>query len=376
MIVLRQKIFVAPLIAMGARALPYLGKALNVAGTVGTGVMIKQGIDQQKQQEEFAKQQEEQNRRMTKALNRIAEQASSNPQTAQAAYNVMNQAEDRQFSILSTIGKHATSIGKNTLGLGRNIGKIALENKNILIGSTMAGTAMGGASYVTDKVIQRDMKKNGIPLMQNTEYPVYDDYENYFPEEQKNYSSVLKGVKSIGKTIFNAGKENKGTILLTSTMGSVPLATSYLSTKDAIKDQINAEKLYQQEKSYSIIPRILGIGKSVGKSISSGINTFKNNPVGSTLGGISNFIGGGGKKGVQNFGKRLKELGEESGNSYSKNIGRFIQRDPNTAVALSIPVGVGITAGTWDLGERATSGIIRSIDKDAYKYQDSLYQEA
>lgn len=49
--------------------------ALNAAGAIGTGLFLKQGSDQMKQAEEQAAQAEEQNRKMTKALNKIAENA-------------------------------------------------------------------------------------------------------------------------------------------------------------------------------------------------------------------------------------------------------------------------------------------------------------
>lgn len=171
----------------------FWGMALNTAGAIGTGLFLKQGSDQMKQAEEQAAQAEEQNRKMTKALNKIAENAKNNPQAAQQAADVMGQKQFAQinFAKLTATLKNNKTLG-NAKGLAKDVGKIVWKGKNKLIGGTMMGATMAGASYLTDKAIQKDMKKNGMPL-------------------EKTYSagSIMKAVKGTGKVLGEAAKKIK-----------------------------------------------------------------------------------------------------------------------------------------------------------------------
>lgn len=171
----------------------FCGMALNAAGAIGTGLFLKQGSDQMKQAEEQAAQAEEQNRKMTKALNKIAENAKNNPQAAQQAADVMGQKQFAQinFAKLTATLKNNKTLG-NAKGLAKDVGKIVWKGKNELIGGTMMGATIAGASYLTDKAIQKDMKKNGMPL-------------------EKTYSagSIMKAVKGTGKVLGEAAKKKR-----------------------------------------------------------------------------------------------------------------------------------------------------------------------
>lgn len=329
----------------------FWGMALNAAGAIGTGLFLKQGSDQMKQAEEQAAQAEEQNRKMTKALNKIAENAKNNPQAAQQAADVMGQKQFAQinFAKLTATLKNNKTLG-NAKGLAKDVGKIVWKGKNKLIGGTMMGATMAGASYLTDKAIQKDMKKNGMPL-------------------EKTYSagSIMKAVKGTGKVLGEAAKKNKGTLITMAALGSAPMALGYSAEKAQYKDQMALTQRNYAVPGVMAVKRLLtGASKSVRNS-----QIFKT-PGQTILGGLSNLSGGGGRKGVYKFGHQLKK---HSGSVWSQKAGKFIMDNPKTALAGSIPVGAAVLGATWGTGEKIVNKTARALDKDAFKYQDSKNQE-
>lgn len=336
----------------------FWGMALNAAGAIGTGLSLKQGSDQMKQAEEQAAQAEEQNRKMTKALNKIAENAKNNPQAAQQAAqqaaDVMGQKQFAQinFAKLTATLKNNKTLG-NAKGLAKDVGKIVWKGKNKLIGGTMMGATMAGASYLTDKAIQKDMKKNGMPL-------------------EKTYSagSIMKAVKGTGKVLGEAAKKNKGTLITMAALGSAPMALGYSAEKAQYKDQMALTQRNYAVPGVMAVKRLLtGASKSVRNS-----QIFKT-PGQTILGGLSNLSGGGGRKGVYKFGHQLNRYGKHSGSVWSQKAGKFIMDNPKTALAGSIPVGAAVLGATWGTGEKIVNKTARALDKDAFKYQDSKNQE-
>lgn len=330
----------------------FWGMALNAAGAIGTGLSLKQGSDQMKQAEEQA---EEQNRKMTKALNKIAENAKNNPQAAQQAADVIGQKQFAQinFAKLTATLKNNKTLG-NAKGLAKDVGKIVWKGKNKLIGGgTMMGATMAGASYLTDKAIQKDMKKNGMPL-------------------EKTYSagSIMKAVKGTGKVLGEAAKKNKETLITMAALGSAPMALGYSAEKAQYKDQMASTQRNYAVPGVMAVKRLLtGASKSVRNS-----QIFKT-PGQTILGGLSNLSGGGGRKGVYKFGHQLNRYGKYSGSVWSQKAGKFIMDNPKTALAGSIPVGSAVLGATWGTGEKIVNKTARALDKDAFKYQDSKNQE-
>ena len=331
----------------------FWGMALNAAGAIGTGLSLKQGSDQMKQAEEQAAQAEEQNRKMTKALNKIAENAKNNPQAAQQAADVMGQKQFAQINFAKLTATLKNKTLGNAKGLAKDVGKIVWKGKNKLIGGTMMGATMAGASYLTDKAIQKDMKKNGMPL-------------------EKTYSagSIMKAVKGTGKVLGEAAKKNKGTLITMAALGSAPMALGYSAEKAQYKDQMALTQRNYAVPGVMAVKRLLtGASKSVRNS-----QIFKT-PGQTILGGLSNLSGGGGRKGVYKFGHQLNRYGKHSGSVWSQKAGKFIMDNPKTALAGSIPVGAAVLGATWGTGEKIVNKTARALDKDAFKYQDSKNQE-
>ena len=227
------------------------------------------------------------------------------------------------------------------------------KGKNKLIGGTMMGATMAGASYLTDKAIQKDMKKNGMPL-------------------EKTYSagSIMKAVKGTGKVLGEAAKKNKGTLITMAALGSAPMALGYSAEKAQYKDQMALTQRNYAVPGVMAVKRLLtGASKSVRNS-----QIFKT-PGQTILGGLSNLSGGGGRKGVYKFGHQLNRYGKHSGSVWSQKAGKFIMDNPKTALAGSIPVGAAVLGATWGTGEKIVNKTARALDKDAFKYQDSKNQE-
>lgn len=363
MINFRQKEFVAPfpLIATAGRIAASALPSLAVEGGLGLAANKSQEKANEEQtaiMQQQAAEQARANRNIQRTLNKIAESAKNNPQSA--LIGAGQTLQQRQYAI--NLGKASRIIKKEVGGFGKDLGKMVLSKKNTLIGGTIAGGAMAGTSYLADKAVQLDMKRNNIPLTATT------------TEESRNYSglpnTLMKGVNKVGKTLKDSAKSNKGMILTTSAFGAMPILSSYAVDKQKLKDQV------ENTKSYSITGSILSGMKKGKASIKKGFNTFKSHPGQSILGFISNNIGqGGGRKDVMKFGRDLENLGKKSGSTLSQKTGRFIYNNPKTSLVGSTLVGMGVTANTWDRGEKAVKGIAKKLDKNAYAYQESKNQE-
>ena len=379
MIKFRQKDFVAPLLAAGGRMLAGAAPSLALEGALGIAgnkAQAKANEEQTEIMQKQAREQKRQNEKMAEAMNKIAENSKNNPQVAQQAGSQISQVmmSQKEFArinlggmkkIWGTIKNNPTF--KNASGLAKDVGTIVKENRGTLISGTLAGGVLAGSSYITDKAIQHDMKKNGIPV-------------------QKNYAvtgSILKGLKTAGKETWKAAKDHKGMIVSMAALGAAPVGLGYMAEKQQLKDQV----ANTQQKTYSLKLKSFGkFGwiKNTGKFFKNPIKNTKEwwnkqplkNTTGETiLGFMSNMSGGGGREGVSKFGQRLQELGKKSGSTWSQKTGKFIVDHPKTALAASVPVGIGTMALTWDAGEKLVRKGVKAADKNAYAYQESKEEQ-
>lgn len=381
MIKFRQKMYIAPAL-IGA-----IGSSIPSLALEG-GIGLMGNAQQKKANEEAAEQQAIANKRMEKlqqqqnedikaSLDKIAENSKSNPQSAQQATQVI-QAKQQQYSAVGGILKGIKNNTKNLKGFGKDLGTVVWKRKNGLIGGTLAGATLAGSGYLADKAVQFDMKRSGIPLQKSE-------------KKQKEYALVGKGfLKEAGKTIKTAAKKNKKLIGTMAAFGALPVVAGYAANKQQLKDQINATQEQPKQRSYSIMNFVKGVGKSLrtrsraigqsatktGQSMKKGWKTFKSHPGQSTLGWISNNVAmGGGRKGVEKFGRQLSAMGRKSGNPLTQKAGKFILDHPKTAIGASIPAGLGTMALTWDAGEKLTNKALKKVDKNATAYRDSQNQE-
>lgn len=356
--------------------LPALGAIANGVMIGGTALSLKQGADQSREMKEQAEAQEEQNKEITAALNRIAKQAEKNPQAAAQAAEVMKQ---KQYA---NIG----SVLKNVGGFVKDLGKVAWKEKrrNAVIGGVLAGASLAGGSYLADRYIQNDMKKSGIPL--STPNQPQNQSINTSQKQFTFLGTVGKTVINAGKQIKTAANKNKSLMLTMSAIGAVPVLAGYSANKKRMQDQIantnTNPSMTTDQRSYSMLGSALKSGVNYMKNSKLGngavnfASAMKNHPGESVLGWISNNIAFmGGRKGVHKFGVDLANQGVKSGNEISKKVGDFIQTHPKTALAASIPIGLGVTAGTWDQGEKLTKKALKSMDNKGYMYQESQNQE-
>lgn len=373
MVKFKQKDFIAPVIPM----LASLGVE-GAIGVAGNSAQKKANEEQTAIMEQQAEQQAEANRAMQKTLDKIAENASKNPMgAAQAAVQTMQQ---KQYA---NVGSSILSFARNAKGFAKDLGPVIWKRKNDIIGGVLGGSALAGGAYLADKYVQHDMKKSGIKIPEKSDAPV-----------QKSYATIGGVLKGTGKVLKDAVKENKGMIATLSVMGAAPVLAGYASNKAQMKDQIKAtsgnanknsnpqiNKNKLNQKTYSIGSFIKSGWNSLkksnfGQTVKKNYNTFNAHRGQSILGFISNNIAmGGGRKGVERFGDDLIKQGAKSGNKWTQKAGNFVKNYPKTAIAASIPIGLGVTAATWDQGEKLTKKALKKIDKNAFAYQESQNEE-
>lgn len=374
MVIKRQKLFFAPLAALGGSTL----------GNVLTGGMLVQGGIQMKQSSDQAAEMEEQNREQTRALNRIAKAAKENPQVGQDVLAVKQASDTRSILDQREFAGVNGQTWKNIKGFGDDLRKFAWgKRRQILSGAVMAGTMTAG-SAVVDKMIQKDAKRIGMPIGNPPS-------EQDIPKEQKQYSTnstnksvlesgqnlVKRGVKATGREFKDQFKGTMGKILTPAFI--VAPGIGYLAERSQFKDQIaSTQKQFAKVASKSMMNGIRDFFKNPGQNIKSSYGSFKSKfdkwkeaPVKKSLNTIGGLMGQRGDKMAEEFVK----LGESSKNPYTQKMGEFLTNHGKTAAVGGLAVGGGIMAAGWGQGEKLTKKAIKSVDPNAFAYQESKEQQ-
>lgn len=348
----KRKLFFLP--AAILPALTTMGNAAMVASVPMMGIQMKQASDAEKQNQEMMEKSEEQNRELTRALNRIAKNAGNNPEVAKQVTQVMGQ---KQFASVNL---------SNLKALGKDLKSVLWTPKTKrFIGTGLAsGAAMTATGYAIDKGIQKDMKNIGVPLNNQ--------------QEQRSYS-VLSNISKFGKNAYNGLKKNVNLkeVGTWSAFATFPAIGYVAGERQQLKNQIAASKNAQveQQKSYAI-PGMSFI-KGIGADIKAGYKTFKAHKGQTILGGINKLASYGniGRREVAAFGQKLADTGAKSGSVLSQKVGNFITNNPKTALAMTIPVSAGVAAGTYGVGEKLTRKGLEKVDKNAFAYEKSKNQQ-
>ena len=431
MIVFKQKIYIAPLVAA-------LGKDLLVQGAVGLGSTAmgnkaaanqaeEQMQEQRRLQRQQLKAQAQQNKQMMDTLKQVAKQ---NPTVAGSAAGQMMQQQ--QFAIpASVLGNLKTAKGavKDLAIVSKQMG----AHKTVARGLAMGATA-AGASYLVDKAIQANAKRSGIDLG-----PTEDTRKEHGKKLAKAaglataaglaIAGAKKGylgnglrtaadkvinksnLQKAGKTVKGAFKEqfvntkawdnakglkekakavNAGGLAMTAGFAALPVI-SYAGTKKAMKDQ--AKQSEEAERTYSVkiktpnlknikVPESVKgffqkkIRPALQKSTlpkpasSQPVASFKEAPVRKVLGGISSFLGGGGQQGTADFTSKLSAQGAKSGNKITQGAANFLDKHKTLAVGGSVAVG-SLMMKPWELGSKTVNNITGAVDKNAMRYEKS-----
>ena len=322
MIRFRQKNFVAPLmpILMGA----------NIAQT---GVQMKQANEQAEEAEKQAEETKAALDRQTKALNKIAKEAKSNPEVAQQVAQQKQMSERIKLfaaipaGTMKNIGGFAKDLWKTQKGNVRKAGKIGLgfgamtyagnrittslkdhddgndqKNLGFLGKAALTGAALGGTYLAAKKGM---LGKTPIKALGG----------------KTGSQAIQGGMEKVGKVINpiqrKGGKIDKLSTGLNTTFIGMPVV-GYLGQRQQIKDQAK-----QTEKAYSDGSGNNGIGKKllkVGTGILGAAGTIALARKGKLGAGAQRFVGnstaqiGGILKaaGATNVGKKMAASGSKT----------------------------------------------------------------
>ena len=430
MIVFKQKIYIAPLVAA-------LGKDLLVQGAVGLGTTAmgnkaaanqaeEQMQEQRRLQRQQLKAQAQQNKQMMDTLKQVAKQ---NPNVAGAAAGQMMQQQ--QFAIPASVLGHL----KTAKGAVKDLAVVSKQmgaHKTVARGLAMGATA-AGASYLVDKAIQADAKRSGIDLGPTEDtrkehgkklakaaglataagLAIAGAKKGYLGNGLKTATDKVinkSNLQKAGKTVKGAFKEqfvntkawdnakglknkakavNIGGLAMTAGFAALP-AIGYLGTKKAIKDQATQSEQGQREYAISAsstknmlktatgflknstkkLEPFIKNYKSEGGRTGSGVTKFKQAPVRHVLGKVSNFFGGGGQKGTEKFTNQLMKQGYKSGNKVTQRAAEILGDHKTLAVGGSIAVG-SLMMKPWEFGSKAVNSTLGAVDKNAMRYEKS-----
>lgn len=389
MVVFREKEFVAPAIALMGGP---LGVGLMAGGTALSGI---QGRKANKAQEEANKQMVEQQNRQAKLM--LAEEKKRTEAYKESLKNGnVTPPVQSEFSITLKRKTFATPVvqgitktwtkfkgsktGNNILGFGKDLIEVGKKRGSAqkIADMTAMGATMAGGSYLVDKAIQADAKKNGIPI------------ESGQPQEKKksgvvkkailgtgaaagtlllarkgklNTQTFKKGGKMLGegfKNQFRLKDPNTGkkSILGPALTIGIPALTgvSYLTQKKQMKDQVE-----QSERQYSKSAFVRNLGKRISNA-------------GKKIIDAPAALMGFGKSGRQQLSNQFKSVGINSGNPITMKVSKLVN-PKNALLGTAAGIGIGALAfKPFDLGDKVVRKPLEKVDKKAYGYEKSQNQ--
>lgn len=378
MVKFRQKIFFAPLAALGGGSA--LMGAFNVGSTaIGVGGMV-QAHNQSKQQEEMndqnlriqerqAKQMEEQMKAQNKALQAIADNAAKNPMAANQTIDIMSMKSysSRDISNSANFSKERVklfgigSVNKY-LDAAKEGGKILWNNYkggfHDMIGFGLGSVAAG---YAVDRYIQHDKAKKGAAIEGTKAWRNQNRMQMNNTGGQRSYSAPASG--GMGSVMKSIGKS----ALFGMPLAMLPLGM-YKLNGSAEESQVNrtrdprmsagagVHRQQSQQRAYSFL--------------SNGWRRFKSHPGQSVLGFVNQMSMGGGQKRSFEVARQFKS----SNNELLKKAGTWLSDHPKTLVAGAIvPAAAAMHFGE-KIGEKPLKSAISAVDKDAFAYERSQNQ--
>lgn len=277
--------------------------------------------------------------------------------------------------------KSSIRLKRRVFGVVSDLGQVALNNKGHLLGHIATGLTMGATGVVAGSLITRNMKKQGIDVN-----AMKSDIERQegLQKQMSASEAVAEGVENVGKETW--GKAVKGAAKgMVNPMGlgfgalfEIPNAISYSKNIDTLKARYGKNVTRPVQEQYSAksktsikVKRINGVQKNFGFTAGKIIDPkgFIQHPGKSLMGFASMMSMGGGNKGVNSFTEQLKQQGMKSGNQTTVKIGQWLQDHPKTALAGSIPVGLGIMKVTFDAGDKVARKVGEKINPDYNVYE-------
>lgn len=352
--------------------------AANVVGTATAAVDTVNGIVQSRNQNKMQEKMHEdnmmmqarQNRRMAdqmrqqnKMLEKIASSASKNPMAANQALDVM---KTKSYSN-SIKEKSYSSRWRKAWDTTKELGKVFWKNynKEVKIGTAL-GIGMTGTGYVVDKIIQKDLEKDGTPVEGTKAWHELQnkDHRQVKPAVTRSYSNTAS---KVGKAAWNFLKNNKGSIIMGSVMSSIPLATHFL-TKASRKEQVDQSQQFPEpiqlsQRGYS--------AAAVTKTITSASRKLPG--IGSRIANfMSHASGGGGRKRAVSVMRYLSN----SNNEYLKKAGQFMSNHGTLTTAMTVVPGALAFAAGDMIANKGITAAAKLFDKDAFAYQRQQEQQA
>lgn len=439
MLKFKKKNFGIPIAAAGAKVLgSALVKDLAVQGAIGVATTkmsnsaaAKQAEEQMEEQRRLQNQQlkaqAKQNREM---MNTLKEVAKTNPTVAGAAAGQMVQGNFSVPASLVNAAKVAKGAVKDLAIVGKKVG----AHKHVASGLALGATA-AGASYLVDKAIQADAKRNGIDLgkgdsegrkesakkigkvaaiagtaalatlgakkgllgksIQGTANKyitkanagkVGNTMKNAFKDQFVN-SDKLKNAKTFKDKVKSV---NGLGIAITAGLAATPVV-GYVSSKKAMKDQINAT---EEQRSYAavsakslktIAPNLQKNAMKFVQKIKPAVSRAASNPSASSGPAVAKFkdapvrsvLGkvsgflGGG--GQQGTAEFTEALRKQGAKSGNAVTQKAANfLDKHKTLAVAGSVGVGLAMmKPFEYSHGAVRTVTKAIDKNATKYEDS-----
>lgn len=326
-------------------------------------------------QEKIGKQQAAIGKQQVKAMNKIAKAAKDNPMVAHQFMDQMQGGQQPQQAAFSNTQKQFAAINSQTLntakGFVNDLRKFAWGKRKQVANGLAMGAAIAGSSAVVDKMIQKDIKKNNLPFLDQQQQNQQKQFALVNPQTiQKGQQIVRNGINYTGKEFLNQFKFNpfaakgkkKYGLLMTGGFAAMP-AIEYMADKAQYKNQVGSTT--PQQRQYA----------NVGSAMKCVSNFFKNwkkeGIVAKPLETASKFMGQSGK----DMAKEFQTLGAQSGNKWTQGVGNFLSKHKKTASIGGLAVGGGIMSAGWGNGEKYTKKAIESVDKNAFAYEKSKNQQ-
>ena len=239
---------------------------------------------------------------------------------------------------------------------------------------------MGAAGVGVGSAINAHMKSQGIDVNAMKE----DIKRQEALQKQMSNSDVTAIAEHVaeneGSSISSAlksGIKSAPMGLALSALIEVPNVISYNKNLDTLKARYgkNITKSSNEEAQKNCSKTSIKLKRKVSQKsfgFTAGkyfdLKGFMSHPGKSILGFASHLAMAGGNKTADSVTKKIIEQGNKSGNATTVKVGEWFRDHPKTALAASIPIGIGVMKATFDLGDEAAKKVADKINPDWNTY--------
>lgn len=373
MVKIKRKLYALPLLAAAGAGMKAIGGgsaamgAFNIASTGTMAAGLAQGVGQMKQADEHQEENAKLQRQQIAAENKKAEaiQNLANSGASGAARQAVQYAAS-DTRVLKNQKLFARYNMQDIKGFGKDFLGHMKKNKKTIGGFIGFGVAGTTGKYIADKMVQQDKS-----IMQ----PRNDEENQNQPRSYSITAAAMgMGIGALGTISSYVTDKTKQEEMVKKTKKK----DKQFSVSRAFRNGMTALKRgsWNHRQDMGVIERITNgpESKIYDPRTWHWLKKVKHNPVRGLANVYNSFSMMGGETGMKSFKNSLVGTGT-SGSRLSKDVANFMDNHGATSMAAIGAIGGGALMKASELADKGTEKVFRTVDKNAFRYNDSKEEE-